>query len=164
MLTVVIVHELFLFHSLSNVLNGISTPNLSFFYDSTRRYNTVGGYNGSLLKDSSFHDDGVVSHIDSSINGTRIKSAVILDNIVSHQVKFCSETSGRRCCCMENTVIADTNVFGQAVFDILYTILLISPLITVPCHIATLEPRKTSPMILALGATKTYPSLQTSRS
>lgn len=41
---------------------------------------------------------------------------------------------------------------------------LISPLITVPCQIAILLPKKTSPMIVEFGATKTNPGVLTLRS
>lgn len=65
---------------------------------------------------------------------------------------------------MENAVVADADVVMKADYLTMYTTRLISPLMTVPCQMATLFPKNTSPTTVAVGATKTNPGILTLKS
>jgi len=82
-------YKTFLLFGFTNIFNGVSSPNLSFLHDSSRRNNTVWSNNSSFLKNSSFKNNRVMANINSLLNSTRIKSAIILNNIISLKNEFC---------------------------------------------------------------------------
>lgn len=55
---------------------------------------------------------------------------------------------------MQYAVVANADIFDETEFKKRYYIRLMSPRMTVPCHMAICVPMKTSPMTVALGARK----------
>ena len=90
----------FLLHCLSDVLDRISSPNLSFLDDSTWRNNAIRSYDTSFLKDCPFHDDWIMAYICSPFEPAWVESAVVLDDVVSFHEELSSKSCGRGCCCM----------------------------------------------------------------
>jgi hypothetical protein len=72
-----------LFLRLSDILDWISTPHLSFLDYSAGRDNAVRCNNGSLLQDSSLKDHRVVADIDTFFDGAGVKRAIVLYHVVS---------------------------------------------------------------------------------
>ena len=54
-----------------------------------------------------------MSNIDSLLDPAGVEGAVVLDDIVSSQIKFSSDASGISGCCVENTIVADADVFDE---------------------------------------------------
>lgn len=107
-------HEGLLLQSLADVLDWVASPNLAFFDYSTGWDHTVGSNDAALLEDGSFHNDGVVTHVDSSFDQTRVKSAVVLDDCVSLQDEARSQTGGGGGRGVQYTVVADADILIQA--------------------------------------------------
>lgn len=72
-----------MFLRLSDIFDRISTPYLSFLDYSAGWDNAVRCNNGSLLKDSSLKDHRVVADVDTFLDGAGVKSAIVLDHVVS---------------------------------------------------------------------------------
>lgn len=72
-----------MFLRLSDILDWISTPHLSFLDYSAGRDNAVRCNNGSLLQDSSLKDHRVVSDVYTFLDGAGVKRAIVLDHVIS---------------------------------------------------------------------------------
>ena len=78
----------FLLLSPSDVLDWISAPHLSFLHHSPRRNHAVWCNNSSLLQDRTLQDDRVMPNINTFLYRTRVKSAIVLNDIISLNQQF----------------------------------------------------------------------------
>jgi len=118
------------------VFDRVAAPDLPLLHHSPRRHNRVRSNDAPLLKISSLHDNRIVTHIGPALQVAGIQSAVVLDNIVPIKSQFSSQASRGGSRSMQDTIIADADIFSESIFYFKYVILLISPRITVPCQIA----------------------------
>lgn len=104
----------FLFLSLSDILDWVSAPNLSFLHNSPRRNNAVRGNNSSLLQDRALQDNRVMTDVNTFFDCAGVKGAIVLNDVISLDEQFRAKSSGRVGSSMKDAIVANANIADKS--------------------------------------------------